>query len=84
MMTREKIKKLIADYGSSMIYFGMDLGSGEKNPADEICDALELKTCGNCEYWNGAVYCKNFSMAIPHTPKCEDFGCNKWESKQND
>ena len=40
-MDREKIKKLISDYGSSLVSFGMDLGSPLKNPVEEICDDFD-------------------------------------------
>jgi len=60
---------------------------------DKIFDSFDDRTCSNCKYWhqeNNSQIGYNTGMCKMSKPFCNglgitpnDFGCNKWESKDD-
>jgi hypothetical protein len=52
---------------------------------DKIFNDFESRTCKNCKYFKDDMYCylmfADFNNKKYFLPK--DFGCNKWESKDD-
>jgi hypothetical protein len=54
---------------------------------DKIYFYFESQTCERCEYWNkipkSDYICTNTESACFRRKSCSDYGCNKWEKKND-
>lgn len=72
-MTREEAKEYYKNIASPYVI-------------NEIYDDFESRTCENCKYCiddgSSGYVCKGMSDVI-HISSIDDFGCNKFERKEN-